>query len=277
MGLPDTTDFNWLRMEFLKKHYEKVILSIVLVLLAVAAAYLPVRVAAVNKDIETEVPRVNPKEFTPLDISTNIATLNRAQRKSRLKLAGNDHNLFNPVGWVKSKDGDLMKDRFYGQKGPEAIVITQIDPLFLRVRYDRMAQDGGEIKYYFGVTREADEKKSNRRVVTRAIRAREKNDIFILKEVKGDPTRPEGFVIDLLADNREILVSSSEPYNEIAGYTANLVYPPENNRKFNKKRRGDKVTIAKKSYEIVVVLDNEVVLKDTKTDKRTTVTANASE
>ena len=113
--------------------------------------------------------------------------------------------------------------------------------------------------------------------MTRAIRAREKNDIFILKEVKGDPTRPEGFVIDLLADNRESLVSTSEPYTEIAGYTANLVYPPENNRKFNKKRRGDKVTIAKKSYEIVVVLDNEVVLKDTKTDKRTTVTANASE
>lgn len=48
-------------MEFLKKHYEKVILSIVLLLLAVAAAYLPIRVAAVNKDIETEVPRVDRK------------------------------------------------------------------------------------------------------------------------------------------------------------------------------------------------------------------------
>ncbi len=264
-------------MEFLKKHYEKIILSIVLLLLAVAAAYLPIRVAAVNKDIETEVPRVSPKEFVPLDISTNIATLNRARSKSSVKLSGNDHNLFNPVGWLKNKDGDLMKDPFYGRKGPQALVVTRIDPLYFSVSYDRLSQDGGEIKYYFGIKREADAKKSNRRLVTRAIREREKNDIFILKEVKGDPTNPEGFVIDLLADNREIFVSSTEPYSETAGYTANLVYPPENGKKFNTKRRGDKITIAKKSYEVVVVQADEVVLKDSKTTKQTTIRANASE
>lgn len=264
-------------MEFLKKHYEKVILSIVLLLLAVAAAYLPIRVAAVNKDIESEIPPVNPKEFVPLDISTNIATLNRTQRKSDIKLSNPEHNLFNPVGWVKRKDGDLLKDPFYGRKGPEAVEVKQIDPLFFRVRYDRHAVDGEEVKYYFGVTREADSKKANRRLVTRAIRLREKNDIFILKGVEGDPTRPQAFIIDLLEDNREIRVEASTPYEEVAGYTANLVYPPENNRKFNTKRRGDKITIAKKSYEVVVVLKNEVVLKDTKTDKRTTIRANASE
>ena len=263
-------------MDFLKKHYEKVILSIVLVLLAVAAAYLPIRVAAVNKDIETEVPRVSPKEFVPLDISTNIATLNRAQRKSSLKLSTSDHNLFNPVGWLKSKDGNLLKDPFYGRKGPAAIVVTKIEPLYFEVTYDRLVQDGGEIKYYFGVKREADSKKSNRRLVTRAIRVMEKNDIFILREVKGDPTSPEGFVIDLLQDNREILVSSTEPYSEIAGYTANLVYPPENGKKFNTKRRGDKITITKKSYEVVVVQETEVVLKNSKTTKQTTIRANAS-
>ncbi|MDB4796736.1 hypothetical protein OAG77_00915 [bacterium] len=140
-------------MDFLKKHYEKVILSIVLVLLAVAAAYLPIRVAAVNKDIETEVPRVSPKEFVPNDISTNIATLNRAQRKSSLKLSNSEHNLFNPVGWVKSKDGNLAKDPYYGRKGPAALLVSEIDPLFFEVTYERMVQDRGEIKYYFGATK----------------------------------------------------------------------------------------------------------------------------
>ena len=264
-------------MEFLKKHYEKVILSIVLLVLAGAAAYLPIRVASVDKDIEGVIPRVNPKEFVPMDISTNIATLNRAQRRSDIRLSGSEHNLFNPVGWVKRKGGDLLKDSFYGRTGPEAVLVTQIDPLYFRVRYDRHAVDGEEVKYYFGVTREADAKKANRRLVTRAIRLREKNDIFILKEVVGDPGRPTAFVIDLLEDNREISVEAATPYAEVAGYTANLVYPPENKRKFNTKRRGDKVTIAKKSYEIVVVLENEVVLKDTKTEKRTTIRANASE
>ncbi|MCS1408933.1 MAG: hypothetical protein M2R45_02111 [Verrucomicrobia subdivision 3 bacterium] len=263
-------------MEFLKKHYEKVILSIVLLLLAVAAAYLPIRVAAVNKNIEDEIIGGAPKPFIPLDISTNIATLNRA-RKSQLKLSGPEHNLFNPVGWVKSKEGNLLKDPFYGRKGPEALVLTNTVPLYFRVKYDRLVQDGDEIKYYFGVTREAETKRRDRRLVTRVIRARDKNDIFILKEVKGAPTQPEGFVITLLADNREIFVSCQEPYSEIAGYTADLVYPPEGGKKFNARRRGDKITIAKKSYEVVVVLENEVVIKDTKTTKQTTVRLNASE
>lgn len=267
-------------MEFLKKHYEKVILSLVLLLLALAAAYLPFRVAAVNKDIETELPPVRPKEFVPPLISTNIANLNRAQRKSSIKLSGPEHNLFNPVGWLKNRDGDLMKDPFYGRKGPEALVVTQIDPLYFSVHYDRLIQDGEEIKYYFGVKREADPKKSNRRLLTRAIREREKDDIFILKEVHGDPRNPESFLLGILADNKDILVGSKEPdseYSEIAGYTANLVYPPESGRKFNAKRRGDKITIARKSYEIVVVLENEVVLKDVKTTKQTTIRKDASE
>ena len=264
-------------MEFLKKHYEKVILSIVLLLLAVAAAYLPIRVAAVNKDIETEVPRVNPKEFVPLDISTNIATLNRASRAADLSLAGTDHNLFNPVGWLKTKSGELVKDPYYGRKGPAALEVVNIDPLFFKVEYLRQSEDDGEIKYYFAVTREADNEKKNRRTVTRAIRIREKNDIFILKEVIGNPSLPEAFVFDLLSDNREIKVESAEAYSEVAGYTVDLIYPPENDRKFNAKRRGDKVTIAKNSYEIVVVLENEVVLKDSKTTKQTTVRRSASE
>ncbi len=263
-------------MEFLKKHYEKVILSIVLLLLAVAAAYLPIQVAAVNKNIEDDIPRPNPKPFVPNDISTNIATLNRSKARSAVDLSSPEHNLFNPVGWVKRKDGDLVKDPFYGRKGPDAVVVVQTEPLYFSVKFDRLSQDGAEIKYYFGVTREADEKKSNRRLVTRAIRVREKNDIFILKEVVGDPTRPESFVIDVLADNREIRVNSQEPYSEVAGYTADLMYPPDG-KKFNNKRRGDKLTIAKKSYEVVVVGDKEVVLKDSKTSKQTTITANASE
>lgn len=264
-------------MDFLKRHYEKVILSIVLLLLAVAAALLPIQVAKVNKNIDDDIRFVPPKEFEPLDIVTNIVTLNRAQREIDVKLSGNEHNFFNPVGWVKSKDGDLLKDPSYGRRGPEALVVTEIEPLYLSVRYDRLVQDGGEIKYYFGVTREADKKKSNRRLVTRAIRAREKNDIFILREVEGDPLKPEGFVIDLLADNREIQVSSTEPYSEVAGYMASLIYPPENGKKFNDKREGDKITIAKKSYEIVVVQKNEVVVKDEKTTKQTTVGFNRSE
>lgn len=265
-------------MEFFRKHYEKVILSIVLLFLAVAAAYLPARVQAVNRDIADVIERENPKPFTPLNTETNVAILKQSQKKLRVKLSGSKHNLFNPVGWIKNKDGNLIKDRFYGMRGPEALIAKKIDPLYFSIEYDNIITNSAEIFYSFGVTRQADAKKANRRRMMRRVRIGEETDIFTLKEVKGGLARPEEFVIRLLADNREIRVSSkkSEPYLEIAGYTVDLVYRPDE-RKFNAKRRGDTIKIAKRWYEIVVVSENEVVVKDSITTKQTTIRVNASE
>ena len=264
-------------MEFLRKHYEKVILSVVLLLLAVAAAYLPARVQAVDRSIDNEIKRENPKPFTPLNTETNSAILRQSQKKLRVKLSGPKHNLFNPVGWIRNKDG-LIKDPYYGMRGPEALIAKKIDPLYFSIEYDNIVTNGAEIFYSFGVTRQADAKKANRRRMTRRVQIGRESDIFTLKEVKGRLTRPDEFVIRLLADNREIRVSGkqTEPYKEIAGYTVDLIYKPDE-RKFNAKRRGDTIKIAKKWYEIVVVSENEVVVKDSKTTKQTTIRVNASE
>lgn len=265
-------------MEFFRKHYEKAILSLVLLLLAVAAAYLPVRVQAVNQNIDSVIRRENPKPFTPLNTETNVAILKQSQKKLRVKLSGPNHNLFNPVGWIKNKDGNLSKDTLYGRRGPEALIAKKIDPLYFSIEYGNIVTNGAEIFYSFGVTRQADAKKANRRRMMRRIRIGEENDIFTLKEVKGELSRPEEFVIRLSADNREIQVSGkkSEPYREIAGYTVDLIYPPEE-RKFNAKRRGDTIKIAKTWCEIVVVSEDEVVIKDSRTTKQTTIRVNASE
>ncbi len=265
-------------MEFFREHYEKVILSLVLLLLAVAAVYLPTRVQSVNQNIESVIRRENPKPFTPLNTETNVAILEQSQKKLRVKLSGPKHNLFNPVGWIKNKDGNLIKDRFYGMRGPEALIAKKIDPLYFSIEYGNIVTNGAEIFYSFGVTRQADAKKSNRRRMIRRVQIGKETDIFILKEVKGEQARPEEFVLRLLEDNREVRVSgkNSEPYREIAGYTVDLIYPPEE-RKFNAKRRGDTIKIAKKWYEIVVVSENEVVVKDSRTTKQTTIRVNASE
>lgn len=265
-------------MELFRKHYEKIILSIVLLLLVVAAVYLPARVQAVNRNIESVIGRENPKPFTPLNIETNAAILEQSRKKLRVKLSGTKHNLFNPVGWIKNKDGNLIKDPFYGIRGPEALIAKKIDPLYFSIEYDNIVTNGAEIFYSFGVTRQADAKKANRRRMMRRARIGEKTDIFTLKEMRGETTRPEEFVIRLLADNREIRVSGekSKPYKEIAGYTVDLIYRPDG-KKFNAKRKGDTIKIAKKWCEIVVVSENEVVVKDSGTTKQTTIRVNASE
>src|SRR5512141_591788 len=99
-------------MDFVKKHYEKVLLSIVLLGLAVAAAALPWQVSHVRErlnEIERNLTvKVKAKPFKPLDewLNTNKTLVARLEKPLDVELAG-VHNLFNPVVWKKLPDGRL--------------------------------------------------------------------------------------------------------------------------------------------------------------------------
>ena len=258
-------------MDFIKKHYEKIILAVVLLGLAGAAAYLPFLVSSIRAELEESIRPTKAKEFQAKDLSGDIALLNRAKNPSSVIIAGPEHNTFNPVGWL-NRNGTLVKDRFYGRTGPNALIIKETRPLYLRIAFDPTKELKEENpRYYFAVTREAAVKKSERRKVTRLARHRDKNDIFILKEIKGNPMKPDSFVIELLDSNKTITVNALQEYTEITGHQADLVYPPSNDRKFTSQRKGDKISVEKRNYEVVFVSETEVVLSDEKTSKHTTI------
>ena len=98
-------------MEFLKKNYEKVILSVVLLGLAVAAGLLLTQVAEENRRLE-DIRNLNlttaPQELEPMDTSTNLTYLGRIQRSVPVVLSGTN-NLFNPVTWQRRGDNRLEK------------------------------------------------------------------------------------------------------------------------------------------------------------------------
>src|ERR1041385_6561905 len=128
-------------MQFLKKHYEKVLLSIVLLGLAAAAAALPWQVSHERDRLE-EIRRnltvkVKPKPFKPLDdwITTNKTTLARLESPLNLELSG-PHNLFNPVPWKKMNDNRLVPIRTGSELGPGALKIAQIKELKLTVSFE---------------------------------------------------------------------------------------------------------------------------------------------
>src|SRR5439155_368936 len=82
-----------------KNNYEKVILSVVLLGLAVAAVLLLTWVGNEKRaleEIEQGIIQVPPKPLKPADLSTNEMVLQRLVKASNLHLSG-DHNLFNPV------------------------------------------------------------------------------------------------------------------------------------------------------------------------------------
>ena len=100
-------------MRFLKRHYEKLILSLVLLALAVAAAWLPTALSDTREKLKGASasfsaaaqgpykPHFRPRLRPPRRPGT-------VEASPKLVLNG-EHNLFNPVVWKRKYDGSWIK------------------------------------------------------------------------------------------------------------------------------------------------------------------------
>jgi hypothetical protein len=253
-------------MEFLKKHYEKLILSVVLLGLAVVAAGLPMKVNS-EKEREEERKRslkeakVTP--FPPVDLATNQAVLEKVKKPIKFDIAGK-HNLFNPVPWVEKPGGELVKIQG-GNMGISALQVTAIQPLHMRMTFDEVIPTAGangtnEYKYQVTVIREgATSGAKQGRAMSLGLSAA---GIGTLKEVQGPADNPAALVIEL-PDRSRVSISKEKPYAKIIGYAADLIceLPP-----LTKKgaKVGDRLQIGAEIYAINSVDTNSVVLRDSR-------------
>ncbi len=269
-------------MDFVKKHYEKVLLSIVLLGLAAAAAALPLQVSR-ERDRLDEIRRnltvkVKPKPFKPLDdwLSTNKTALARVESPVNLELSG-PHNLFNPVQWKKMPDGRLVVIRYGSELGPGALKIKQIRELSLTVTFDGVTQGspGDPPKYRVIVRRETD---NNPRGDERTVSMSTPHlNIFDLISVQGPTNEPTALVLKLKDDFEPITVAKDKPYQRVVGYAADMEYPPAKQTLHNK-RKGDEVKLEQdpERYKIVAITRNEVVLSADSNKRRWVIKYNAS-
>ncbi len=263
-------------MEFLKNNYEKVILSVVLLGLAVAAALLPIWVAGEKRaleDADNQITQTERKDLKPIDLATNQMVLQRVVKATALHLAG-EHNLFNPVPWQRMRDGRLLPIRTGREIGPSALAITKIAPLYLRIEYDAPAPSTDTVQYRFRVIRET-EKSAGKRVATySAAPGGAKNQIFILKEAK-PKDNPVEFTLELADSKEQVTVSKEKPYASVAGFTVDLKYGPEN-LAFPSKRVGDSLVFAGDTNKIVAITETNVTVAAASNTKRTTVAYTAT-
>lgn len=270
-------------MQFLKKHYEKVLLSIVLLGLAAAAAALPWQVSHERDRLE-EIRRnltvkVKPKPFKPLDdwLSTNRAVLARLESPLDIELAGS-HNLFNPVPWKKLPGGQLVPIRIGDELGPRAVKISQIHELKLEVSFAPVAPsaDGTEpAKYVVSIRRETERNpRPTQRTTTRAT---PRNDLFELLDVEGPTNQPTALLIKLKDQFEPIKILHDKPFSQVVGYAADLEYPP-GKQTFNNKRKDDQIRLEDdpELYKIVAITRNEVVLSADSNKRRTVIKYDAS-
>jgi hypothetical protein len=258
-------------MEFLKKNYEKLVLSVVLLSLAVAAALLPSWVANEKARLEAILrweSKNPPKEVKPLVLTTNETVLRRLKRPEAIRLMG-VHNIFNPVQWKRTREGNLIKIVTGEEIGPGALKIVEIRPLSLIVAFDGVTP-GDLVQYRIKVTREADRSPGKRAPTTRPVTAiGNQNDIFRVKDLKPKED-PQEFVLEMLETKQTIVVTRDKPYASVAGYEVDLRYDPEK-LSLSKKRVEDKLVFSGDTNKIVAITEATVTVEALSNTKRTTI------
>jgi hypothetical protein len=263
-------------MELLKRHYEKLLLGLVLLGLAVAVAFLPFKITSEKQSLEearTKLTTRAVKPLTNLDLTLPEAAVKRVGVAAALDLASTN-KLFNPMPWQRAADDRLIKvdNR---NIGPQAVVITKTSPLFLTLVFDSVTVLEAGPKYQIGIQKEAAPTAAGRSKKTLACSLNVKNDIITLREVKGKPDDPVQVVVEISGSEENVVLSKGEPYKKVDGHMADLRYPPEN-KTWNARRVGSSLSFNNEEYNIVAISQNEVVLSAKSNQKKWTVSTTST-
>jgi hypothetical protein len=271
-------------MEFIRKNYEKIILSLVLLGLVGVLAFMPVMIISDQqrmRDLRTTVIPRKVEPLPPLDLSRQETVLSQLKSAYDLDLS-TTNKLFNPVQWQKQKDGTLIKNATGHETGPEAAVVTKITPLYYTITLDSVTTNELGARYAFSIEDQSAAIPSQRRkrphfasmgkgndtVPDKTVTG--KNEGFILKEVKGPPENPDHLVL-ILADTQEsVPVSKDKPFRRVDAYSADLRYDLGNYRGTGL-RAGDHLSFAGDDYNVIAIGENEVILLAQSNQKKYTL------
>src|SRR5438477_1726187 len=138
-------------MDFLKKHYEKVLLGLVLLGLVAAMTFMLFKIGGDKQkleDLRNSYIRKTAKPLTNLDLTMPEHALKRVATVAVIDFTSTNR-LFNPMAWVKTADGRLIPSV---QAGPSALAVSNIIPLYLRITFESVSSAAdGSPKYLVGI------------------------------------------------------------------------------------------------------------------------------
>jgi len=261
-------------MQFVKKHYEKILLGLVLVGLVAAVVSLIFLVQDEKdklKDARDKIINQPVKPIAPLDLSSNLATIKQASTPLVLDLSSTN-KLFNPIRWLRGSDGRLIKVPAGGEL--EKLEVVKRTPLYLTISLESVTPSDSGARYGIVVEQPSAANPSKRRR-SYFMSVGEKKDTFALLSIKGAPESPTAVVLESSDISDQISVAKGNPYRRVDGYMVDLRYSPEN-KFFANRRIGDKISIAGEEYTIANITENEVVLSARSKGKKYTIRYNAA-
>jgi hypothetical protein len=264
-----------------RSHYEKFILSFMLLVLAIAVWILwqeKQREDEKMKGVTTEVKSGKPAPVNGIDLSAHRAALQKAQAWPTLTFA-EPHNLFNPVKWTKKlPEGSLIKVASGKEVGVEALLINRIRPLYFSLAADRPSASGCNI----WVTNELGMPALRRIFVAQtSVNRTNQGWPFIVRQIGGTPENPEWAMeltpIAPAEPGTRARLTKDTPFISVQGYEAELKYPPANNRIFSRLRPGTNwvMQLEGEDYKVIAVRSNEVVLSGRLNDQHYSITQSA--
>ncbi len=261
-------------MDFIKKHYEKIILSIVLLGLVGALLGLPFLISSDQQRMKDLIDTIITTKTAPLP-DLNLARQSNAA--ARLDSVADfdfstTNKLFNPVEWRRSPDGAVFPIKT-GKEIVEACVVTKITPLYFIISFDSVETNITPPRYVIGVEHQAALNPAMRHKQQRYVSLPDdpKKDFFTLVQIKGAPENPDQLVLKLADTGETVSVSKDKPFERVDAYTADLKYDPEK-KVFLGRREGSAVSFGGEDYYIIVAIhQNEVILSAASNQKRTTL------
>ena len=256
-------------MEFLKKHYEKILLGLVLAGLVGALVFMPFYISSDNQKMAelTEITKAPGKELPPLDLSGPAAVTARLRAPYALDLESSNR-LFNPLEWQKLADGTMVP--LIGHVGPQMIIVTNITPLYLVITLETVTTNEIGARYGIGIEKQGDKRLANRRHQTKSVAKGDKaNDTFALVDVKGAPENPDALMLKLVDSGEIISLSHDKVYRRVDAYAADFRYDPEK-KVFHGRRVGDKVSFNGTDFIVADVKEDELIIEDQSNQKKTT-------
>ncbi len=266
-------------MDFLKKNYEKVLLSVVLLGLVVAVAFLPFTISSEKEKLvamsESLVPKAKP--LPPLDLAPEQAALKLMGEPKAVDFSS-PNRLFNPMLWQKAADGHLIKADA-SNIGPNALVASKLTPLHLKLTLESVTVSDSGARYVIGTEKETAILPKDRAKKTTYCSINTKTDTFTLREVQGataDNQTNVTVILELNDTGQRVPVSREKSFRRIDGYMVDLKYPPENKTFPAGLRVGAPLAFNGEVYKIVDINDNELVLSATSNQKKWTVKISAT-
>jgi hypothetical protein len=273
-------------MEFLKKHYEKILLCLVLLGLAAAAVWMRTAIDAMQSGVDTSTnavptgagprrgPRGGPSRPAAeapkaMDLSEDLQALAQITNPPAVILSGT-HNLFNPVTWKRKANGDLFKVL---KSGPDALSIVNITPLYTVISYDRATGDGGF--YVLGAQQHVDAQQvgtaHNKTVEFVKKDQKTKTGLFIVRGIKGAENAPTDVELEIpQTGETNVWISTNNPYKRVDSYLADLKYDPET-KVLSKQKVDDWIKLDNEQYKIVEITNNAIRLQSSTSSKVTEI------